>query len=196
MSCLWGSLGALNDLLDPRKLCRTTPLDGISAVRHFDVQQLSIEKRLLTQCIIDSLKQRIVIRNLRCHERYNRNAEALLNFLRIDTFTLLLSNVHEIEYQYTRHVRSNTGKVSQHIQATLKLGSISHHKGYVSHSRRHKIRSYLFFGRIRCESISTRQVNNLICRITATKFAFFAFNRLSRPIAHMLTRPRESIKQG
>ena len=190
MSCLWCSLGALNDLLDPRKLCRTAPLDGVSAVRHLNVQQLSIEKRLLTQCIIDGLKQHIVIRNLRRHEWHNRNAEALLNFLRIDAFTLLLSDIHEIEYKYTRRVRSNTGKVSQHIQAALKLGSIGHHKGYVSHSRRHKIRSYLFFGRIRCKAISTRQVDNLIRCITATKFAFFAFNRLSRPIAHMLTRSR------
>ena len=146
MSCLWRNLGALNDLLDPRKLCRTAPLDCVSTMRHLNVQQLSIEKRLLAQCAIDSLKQRIVIRNLSRHEWHNRNAKALLNFLRIDVFTLLLSDIHEIEYKHTGHVRSNTGKVSQHIQAALKLRSIGHHKGYVSHSRRHKIRSYLFFG--------------------------------------------------
>ena len=196
MSRLRRGFGAFDDPFDPGELRCAASLDGVGAAGYLGVQQFGVQEGLLAQRAIDGFEQRVVVRSFSRHERHDRNAEALLDLLRVDALALLLGHIHEIEHEHAWCVVCDAREIGQHIQAALKLGGVGHHERHVGRPRCHEIGGYLLFGRVRRKPVGTGQIDDLVRSAVAEEFALFALDRLSGPVPHVLTRPGEAVEQG
>ena len=143
---------------------------------------------------VDRIRQLVVSLLAICDQWHDGDPQTALQQGHIDALSLTAGHVHHVEHEHAGDL--DTSDVGQHVEASRKLRRIGHDHDDVYPTGLYVVLRDALLLRLGGQAVASGKVAELVARAIARKAARLLLHGLPWPVAHMLVRSRQPVKEG